>query len=310
MSHILLECFLFISIGYLLKQSKPLAFDAENVRKSIISLIYLILLPAMVFKSLWQSPPELIQWEISASVLLTIIVTAGLIWLIYRYLTANKAILASLILAGSLSNATYQGLPILNYQLAELGTAIAIQYDFFAQTPILLTLGILMARYFGHDDQPTQESWWQTLIKVPALWAALIGLMFNQQQISPIEPIITWLTHLSDPVIPLMLISIGLGLKPESIHWQDLPFLTPIILIKLMIAPLIMIFIARSFGLNEHQVMGLALEAGMSSILIAIVLVERYHLDVNKFIEIVTITLLLSLGTLPLWQWLLDQKLV
>lgn len=55
---------------------------------------------------------------------------------------------------------------------------------------------------------------------------------------------------------------------------------------------------------------GLALEAGMSSILIAIVLVERYHLDIKKFIEIVTLTLLLSLGTLPLWQWLLDQQLV
>ncbi|MBD3767341.1 MAG: hypothetical protein IE928_05220 [Gammaproteobacteria bacterium] len=48
----------------------------------------------------------------------------------------------------------------------------------------------------------------------------------------------------------------------------------------------------------------------MSSILIAIVLVERYHLDIKKFIEIVTLTLLLSLGTLPLWQWLLDQQLV
>ncbi|HQR96654.1 MAG TPA: hypothetical protein PLF09_08670, partial [Thiotrichales bacterium] len=67
---------------------------------------------------------------------------------------------------------------------------------------------------------------------------------------------------------------------------------------------------ARSLQLTEQQVMGLALEAGMSSILIAIVLVERYHLDVKKFIEIVTLTLLLSLGSLPLWQWLLDQQLV
>lgn len=310
MSTILLECFLFISIGYLLKQTKPLAFDAETVRKAIISLVYLVLLPALVIKSLWNSPAELIQWQISASVIVTIFITASLIWFIYRYLTDNKAILGSVILAGSLSNATYQGLPILNHQLGELGTAIAIQYDFFAQTPLLLTLGILFARYFGQNRLVESEIWWKTLAKVPALWAALIGLLLNQQQIPPIEPIMTWLTHLSNPVIPLMLISIGLGLKLESIQWKDIPFLTPVIMIKLIIAPLIMIFVARSFGLNEQQVIGLALEAGMSSMLIAIVLAERYHLDVKKFIEIVTLTLLLSLGTLSLWQWLIDQQLV
>lgn len=310
MSSILLECFLFISIGYLLKQTQPLAFDAETVRKSIISLIYLVLLPALVIKSLWKSPAELIQWQISASVIITILITASLIWFIYRYLTDNKTILGSVILAGSLSNATYQGLPILSHQLGELGIAITIQYDFFAQTPLLLTLGILLARYFGQNHITTPEAWWKTLAKVPALWAAGLGLLLNQQQIAPIEPMITWLTHLSDPVIPLMLISIGLGLKPESIHWKDIPFLTPVLVIKLMIEPFIIIFVARSLQLTEQQVMGLALEAGMSSILIAIVLVERYHLDVKKFIEIVTLTLLLSLGSLPLWQWLLDQQLV
>lgn len=188
MNTILLECFLFISIGYLLKQTKLLAFDAETVRKAIISLIYLVLLPALVIKSLWQSPSELIQWQISASVIMTILLTASIIWIIYRYLTTDKAILGSLILAGSLSNATYQGLPIVSHQLGELGTAISIQYDFFAQTPLLLTLGILFAGYFGQNRLVESEIWWKTLAKVPALWAAFIGLLLNQQQIPPLNP--------------------------------------------------------------------------------------------------------------------------
>lgn len=307
MSTILLECFLFISIGYLLKRTRPLSFDAEGVRKAIISLIYLILLPALVIKSLWTSPPELIQWQISATVAITVIISASIIWLLYQRLTPNKATLGAIILAGSLTNATYQGLPILSHQLGALGTAITIQYDFFAQTPLLLTLGVLLAKTMGNNSNTTTEVWWLTLIKVPALWAALIGLTLNQNQIAPIEPLLTWLTHLSDPVIPLMLISIGLGLSPESIQRKDIPLLTPVILFKLMVTPLIIIQVARAFNLSNDQVTGLALEAGMSSILIAIVIVERYHLDTKKFIEIVTLTLLFSLGTLPLWQWLLNQ---
>jgi hypothetical protein len=304
MTPILLECLTFFTIGYALKKFTPLGFEAEATRKAIISLIYVLLLPSLVIKSLWLSPPELIQWKISASVVLTVLITASSIWLIYRKLTTNTATLGALILAGSLTNATYQGLPILKDQFGELGTAIAIQYDFFAQTPLLLTLGILLARKFGQSTEKP-EHWIKTLVKVPALWAALIGLALNQFLIAPIEPLITWLTHLSDPVIPLMLISIGLGLKLESLKFKDFPFLTPIILIKLMIAPLVIIMIAKQFNLSEDIVVALAIEAGMSSIIIAIVVCDRYHLDSNKFIEVVTLTLLLSLGTLPMWKWLL-----
>ncbi|MBD3767339.1 MAG: hypothetical protein IE928_05210 [Gammaproteobacteria bacterium] len=63
----------------MLKQTKPLAFDAETVSKAIISLIYLVLLPALVIKSLWNSPAELIQCQISASMIVTIFITAGVI---------------------------------------------------------------------------------------------------------------------------------------------------------------------------------------------------------------------------------------
>jgi predicted permease len=304
MINILLECFLLISLGYALKKIAPLGFDAHTTRQSIISLIYVLLLPVLVIKSLWTSPAELIQWQISFSVTITVLITATLVWLIYRKLTTNTATLGAIILAGSLTNATYQGLPILTDQLGLLGTAIAIQYDFFAQTPLLLTLGILLAKKFGHSTE-IPEHWMKTLIKVPALWAALIGLILNQQHIAPIEPLMTWLNHLSSPVVPLMLISIGLGLRLESLHPKDFPFLAPVVIIKLMIAPIIIITIAQYLQLTEEIIIGLALEAGMSSIIIAIVVCDRYHLDSNKYIEVVTLTLLLSLGSLPLWKWLL-----
>lgn len=104
MTPILLECLLFFSLGYALKKWAPLGFEAETTRKAIISLIYILLLPALVIKSLWLSPPELIQWKINLSIIITLFITTGLIWLIYRKLTTNTATLGALILAGS----TYQ----------------------------------------------------------------------------------------------------------------------------------------------------------------------------------------------------------
>lgn len=305
MTDILLECLLFINLGYGLRRLRPLGFDAETTRKSIVSLVFVLLLPALVLKSLWSSPAELIRWEIAFSVASGLLLTALLVWLVYRRWTSNTATLGALILAGSLSNATYQGLPIVTDQLGALGTAIAIQYDFFAQTPILLSLGIILASWLGHTPEGQKEHWTLALVKVPALWAAALGLILNQMQFAPVEPFMTWLTHLSQPVIPLMLLTIGLGLRLESLRLKNLPFLAPVLIIKLLILPAIVVLIATSLGLEEQILLGLALEAGMSSIVIAIVVCERYHLDTGKYIEVVTLTLLLSLGTLPLWKWLI-----
>jgi len=226
------------------------------------------------------------------------------LWFIYRRFNTSNATLGAILLAGSLTNATYQGLPILSDQLGALGTAIAVQYDFFAQTPLLLTLGILMAKTLGHHEG-SPESWYSSLIKVPALWAALIGLYLNQAAVPVSEPFIGWLETLSQPVIPLMLLSIGLGLRLESIRFKDLPFLAPVVIAKLFLLPATMIVVAHGLGLSDEIILGLTLEAAMSSIVIAIIVSDRYHLDSHKFIEIVTITLLLSLFTLPLWKWLL-----
>lgn len=98
-------------------------------------------------------------------------------------------------------------------------------------------------------------------------------------------------------------------MKKQSVLFRPSLVRLPTLMIKLMITPLTNIFVAQSLQLIE-QSMRLALKADMRSILIAIVLVERYHLNVKKFIEIVTLTLLLSLGSLPLWQCLLGQQLV
>jgi predicted permease len=306
MIEILLECLVFMSIGYGLRHFKPLGFEPEIVRKSIVSLVFVLFLPALVLKSLWSSPPELIQWQIPFSVAIGILVTGYITYFIYKHLTKDKPTLGAVVLAGSMTNAIYQGLPIVSNQLGELGTAIAIQYDFFAQTPILLSLGILLAKKWGHTEHiDANEHWFMTLLKVPALWAALLGLILNQSHIEPITPIFTWLDHLSAPVVPLMLLTIGLGLNLKSLKLKDIPFLMPVIAIKLFMLPLSIIAIGYYLHLSNDVLLGLALEGGMSSIVIAIVISERYHLNTGKYIEIITFTLLLSLLSLPLWQWLL-----
>ena len=72
------------------------------------------------------------------------------------------------------------------------------------------------------------------------------------------------------------------------------------------IAPLLVWGTALGVGLDGVILIGTVMEAAMPSMVIGIVLCDRYGLDTGLYAMAVTLTTLLSLVTLPLWSGLLS----
>lgn len=79
-----------------------------------------------------------------------------------------------MLLASAWPNATYLGLPVLEKTFGPWARSVAISYDLFACTPLLFTLGVLLARRFGAGG--LRQGFLAPLLRVPPLWAALAGL--------------------------------------------------------------------------------------------------------------------------------------
>lgn len=300
MLQVLIQMSALILCGILWRLTRPMGIEADVARRVLAGLVYSLLLPALVLSVLWQAPIGADSGRIALSAASGVLGTMALAWLIFRLAKTAKPIAGALILASAFPNATYMGLPVLERLFGPEGRGIALQYDLFACTPILLTVGILLAAAYGEHHE--KASPFRALLKVPPLWAALLAITFNLTGVAMPEGLGSWLKMLGGAVIPLMLIALGMGLKWS--HWQKsyLPLLPPALLLQLMVMPLIVMSVGRWLGLSGDLLTGVTLEAAMPSMVLGMVLCDRYGLNTGLYAIVVTLTTALTLITLPLWH--------
>ena len=303
MFQVLIQMAALILCGTLWRAARPMGIDADVARQVLTGLVYSLLLPALVLAVLWRTPLGMDSGRIALAAAAGILGTLALAWGLFRLTGTARASAGALILAGCFPNATYMGLPVLEQLLGPTGRSIALQYDLFACTPILLTLGILLAAAYG--DHQGQAHPLKTLLKVPPLWAALLAITLNLSGVPMPQAVEGWLQMLGNGVIPLMLISLGMALKWSSWERRYLPLLLPTLLLQLMVMPLIVMSVAQWLGLSGELLMGVTMEAAMPSVVIGLVLCDRYGLNTELYVIAVTLSTALTLVTLPLWHgWL------
>jgi predicted permease len=299
MHSVILQMAALILCGVGWRILKPGALDADTTRKVLTSVVYYLLLPALVLKVLWTAPLGVTSFMISAVAATGVLSAIALSSLACSSCRHSGAVTGAVILAASFPNATYMGLPVLESILGDTGANIAIQYDLFACTPLLLTVGILLSRHYGKDTAGGHIL--LALLKVPPLWAAVAAVLLNTSSIPISSWLDQWLGMLASGVVPLMLFSLGLSLRWDTWHPGQLPALLPVLLLQLLLTPLLVWGMASWFGLDQEVLAGVVLEAAMPSMVLGIVLCDQYELDTGLYAAAVTLTTALSLFTLPLW---------
>lgn len=299
MNQVLPQMAALIVCGVLWRFIKPPGMDADGVRRVITGLVYTLLLPALVLSVLWKTPLGL------DSIKIALVAAAGVIaalltsqWL-FRRSTAPQAVAGALILAAAFPNVTYLGLPVLEKTFGAWARSIALQYDLFACTPLLLTVGILIARRHGSSsdsDHPVVA-----LLKVPPLWAAILAVILNLTGVPLPGGLEEFLHTLGNGVIPLMLIALGMALSWEMRQLQRLPLLLPVLAIQLLAMPLLVWGLTALLGLHGELRTAVVLEAAMPCMVLGVVICDRYGLDTSLYATTVTASTALSFFTLPLW---------
>ena len=288
-----------IICGILWRAKQPMGLAADDIRTRLTSLVYIMLLPALVLLTLWRAPLSMDVIKIAlvaASGVLAGLLLAGMI---YRWLSVSSGVAGAMILAAGFPNATYLGLPVLESTLGEWSRSVAIQYDLFACTPLLLTVGMMVAASYGkgeHHNRPLQA-----MLKVPPLWAAILALLLNAAEV-PLPNIIEgWLSMMAAGVVPLMLIALGMGLRWESFTLSSLPIMLPVVIIQLILMPILVMWLSQQLGLEGELLTAVVLEAAMPCMVLGLVICDRFKLDTALYASVVTFTTALSMISLPVW---------
>jgi len=283
---------------------KPAGLSHEQTRSVLTSLVYYLLLPALVLSVLWKADLGADSLLIALAAMVGLVVGLALSIFSCAVCKSRPAQTGAIVLAATFPNVTYLGLPVLEAAFGPWARSVAIQYDLFACTPFLFTAGILVAARYG-DAGAVKTSLAGQLLRIPALWAAIAAVFLNLLQV-PLPLLLEgFLSLLERGVVPLMLFSIGLSLQWSRTQWQLMPMVLPVMLLRFLIVPVVVWYFSKTIGLSGDLQAAVVIEAAMPSMVLGIVFCDRFKLDVSLYATAVTITTALSIAVLPIWFWVL-----
>lgn len=309
MFNVMLQMALLIVAGIAWQRFAPSHISATSHRRALTDLVFYILLPALVIDVLWQAPLDADTFSIQLTAVSRLATAAILMWLslqvFNRFKPLSRAQQGALMLAATFPNATYLGLPVTSEVLGDWAQEMVLKFDLFACTPILLSIGMLMAQAYGRSDDRSNP--FRELLRVPPLWALLIACVLNLTHLPQPEMIGHALHTLAGGVVPLMLIALGMSIRWDTFKMTLIPKLLPVCIIGLLIAPLTAMLLAEYLGLGGHTLTAVTLLSAMPTMVFGVIICERYHLDGALYAAAVFSTTLLSIFTLPLWFQFLSR---
>lgn len=279
-----LPLFLIIGLGYIIGRYHKV--DA----KSFADLIIYITSPCLVFTSLSQS-------TINKKVFLMIaLATAGIIviqaLLAYFFLRAWKSEQKGLYLPLTMGNTGFLGYPVALFAFGPVGLSVAVIYDIIMSL-FMYSGGI----YVINKDKSIKE-----VLKLPLIYAALLGIIFNFGSMEVYSPLFKSLEMIGLVTIPVALLILGYRLTEIKISSLRLALFSSAF--KIGGGFVIAYFVLGVFSITGVARSVVLLQATMPSAIVSLILATKYERDAAIVASVVMITTLMSLVTIPLILYL------
>ncbi|MHB1135807.1 MAG: AEC family transporter [Coriobacteriia bacterium] len=286
-----------VALGVALRVSGLLT--AEDSRPLNTVLMY-VALPALIFSSVYRAEldPKLGMLPAIAWVVALLGLAIG--WILARLLKLEGPTAGAFIMACVFGNTGYMGYPVASALMGDAGLVRAIFSDVFGNTAAVISVGSFVAGYYGAGDvkvNPLKE-----IVTFPPFIALAAALALHSV---PIPSLVTsWLDGLGMVVIPVIMISVGLSLKPRELKGH-LSLASVVVVVKLLVLPLIA-FGLGALLLDDPDSQRVAIiEAGVPSMMLLVIMGQRYKLDSDFIASAILATMIGAVVTIPLLQLLL-----
>jgi len=286
-----------VAVGVVLREAGVLRREDAHPINAVI--IYAGL-PAFIFKAVHGAELRQDLWGVVAVAWAVFAVTALLAWVAARALKLPKVVAGGFIIAAALGNTGFIGYPITEELFGTTALPEAIFYDVFGTVGALVLVGLLVAQRFGESDEPRVNPL-RELLAFPAVIALVIALVLRPVAIP--ELVSNGLGLLANMVAPLIMLSVGVTLRFRTLGRAAVP-LAVLVGLRLALSPVIALAVGR-LALGPGVPLRVAvLEASMPSMMLTLVVGERFGLDTDFIASAIFVTTALSAVALPLVQLL------
>jgi predicted permease len=284
-----------LALGDLFQRLRALP---DNAAQTLNLVVLYVCLPAAVLRYAPRLHLEPALLGVAAVPWLLLGATVLLVGALARVLGLRRDEHAVLLLTVALGNTSFLGYPLTRALIGEHALPYAVVYDQFGAFLILSTFGLWVLARYGGDAPPSARAMVLRVLKFPPLWALLIGFSVMPEQ--PPSWIAGGLQRLSDALLPLAMLTIGLSVK-LALPREELKPLIAGLGLKLALMPALAWVLVPWLGLHGEMARATVLEAAMPPMVTAGALAIAQQLAPRLAAAMVGYGLLLSLATLPLW---------
>jgi predicted permease len=285
-----LPVFLVAAAGFALAWRLPL--DSRTLGR----ILFYLATPTLVFRSLYQMEIDAGALRDLALISITVTVTTGFMgWLAGYDQPRNRR--AAFTLTSGISNNGNMGIPISYFALGAPGLALGTIY-YVINSFIGNTLGVVVA---SSGKIPVTSALRQSL-RVPVLYAAILGLVFNRTGVTMPTGVFRAVDLLADAAIPGMLILLGVQLRHAPIRERQLIIFRSVA-IRLLGGPLLAWLLCLALGVTGVNQSVIILQAAMPTAVMTAVLATEYDTAPRLVATVIFFSTLVSMVTLSLVLW-------
>jgi predicted permease len=276
--------FVLIAIGFVFARYKKISLDP------ITEIVVYLGAPCLVFTSLATKP--LFAADIAVILAGAVGIIAGVGLLIWFYALLTDFSSPGLTLPVLFMNAGNMGIPLSLFAFGEPGLQRGTLF-YVMITLMHNSLGLYLLGGKGGARE---------IFRLPLIYAAVLGLLFNLAKIPIPEPIFQPLSVLGMSVIPLMLVSLGYRLYTmPSLTWGHSLAGALIRVIGGFASAYLTVELLGIQGINRQVIL---LYGSLPSAVINFMLTEKYSRDPELAASIILFSTVLSVIAVPLVLWL------
>lgn len=290
---------LSIFLGYVIQHWNIFTKQAPIVLNQFV--IY-ISLPAMVLL-------QIINLQFSIDILIPVVIAyatmfscAVLVWLFSKIFSFSTEVTAALLLVAVWGNTSFLGIPLVEAYFGKEGLPYVIVYDQFGSFLSLSLFAGFIISYHSGASAITLKEVFRKIMKFPPFLALLVAFVFLFMKVEYPVAVKQTLEALSQTIVPLALVAVGLQLKLKLPRQEVTPLLLALFT-KLVFSPVVALVIAGIFFGFFHEssqklsVQVSIFEAGMAPMITAGALATVANIAVRLSSAIVGYGIVLSFLT-------------
>jgi predicted permease len=284
-----------LGLALLLRRHPAAPAIADNLNWWVLY----IALPAAVLELIPSLHFDIHLWYLAGSQWIGCIVAALAFPALGRRLGWSRPRIAAATLMACFSNTAFIGLPLMEALRGREGmsmAAVADQLGCFAAFNVIGTA--IVAVYVG--DRPTPGAIIKRMLMFPAFDATIVALLVGAAGGWP--PVVPAVLHkLTVTISPLAVFSVGLRLRLKPLPgaagatWVVTAW-------KIVLMPLLALGLGRLLGVQGLPLGVAVLEIAMAPMFTAAILARRHGFDPEFTDSVISIAMLLSFVTVPLWS--------